>query len=152
MNAERKAALVPIMAGTRAGIEDYPMTAALIDLNAYQYAGTIDGALAGIQREAGLKEAAALARLERYRPSPSPPTMLRTGCSPGSIPGLKLVDPDGVVRDSAGNPVEKNARAGRGGRSRAREAALDGLAIGTLLTSGDLASVRAKIVQNLQIP
>jgi hypothetical protein len=152
MNAERRAALIPIMAGIRAGIEDYPMIAALTDLNAYQAAGTIDGALAGIHRDAGVKEAAALARLERYR-------AVTYGADDSSdrlllyvYPGMKSVDPDGVVRDSAGNPVEKNA-----GRVAAVEAelaklALDGLAIGTLLSSGDLASVRAKIVHNLQIP
>jgi hypothetical protein len=65
---------------------------------------------------------------------------------------MESVDPDGIARDSAGNPVEKDA-----GRVAAVEAelerlALDGLAIGTLLTSGDLAPVRAKIVRNLRIP
>jgi hypothetical protein len=151
MNAERKAALIPIMAGTRAGIEDYPMIAALIDLNAYQQAGTLDGALAGIHRDAGIKEAASLARLERYRAVTFAADDSSDRLLEYVYPGMKSVDPDGVVRDLAGNPIEKDK-----GRVAAVEAemaglGLDGLAIGTLLNSGDLASVRAKIVQNLQI-
>lgn len=152
MNAERKAALMPIMAGTRAGIAEYPLTDALIDLNAYQFAGTIDGALAGIHRDAGAKEATALARLERYRGV----TYAADDSSDRLLlyvyPGMKSVDPDGIVRDSAGSPVEKNAGRVAAVEAELRKLALDGLAIGTLLTSGDLAPVRAKIVQTLQIP
>jgi hypothetical protein len=152
MNAERRAALIPIMAGTRAGIEDYPMMAALIDLNSYQQAGTIDGALAGIHRDAGVKEAAALARLERYRAVAFAADDSSDRLLDYVYPGMKSVDPDGVVRDPAGNPVEKDEARVAAVEAELGKLALDGLAIGTLLTSGDLASVRAKIVQNLRIP
>lgn len=152
MNAERKAALVPIMAGTRASVEDYPLTAALADLATYQYAGTIDGALTGIQREAGLKEAQAVERLRKYRSVAFAADDSSDRLLSWVYPGMRSVDSDGIVRDTAGNAVEKND-----GRVAAVEAELaklelDGLAIGTLLNSGDLAPVRAKIVQNLQIP
>lgn len=152
MNAERKAALIPIMAGTRAGIEEYPMIAALTDLNAYQAAGTIDGALSGIHRDAGIKEAASLARLERYRAVTYAADDSSDRLLDYVYPGRKSVDPDGVVRDSAGNPVEKDAGRVAAVEAELEKLGLDGLAIGTLLSSGDLASVRAKIVQNLQIP
>ncbi len=152
MNAERRAALIPIMAGTRAGIDEYPMMAALIDLSLYQQAGTIDGALAGIHRDAGVKEAAALARLERYRAVAYAADNSSDRLLDYVYPGMKSVDPDGIVRDSAGNPVEKDVARVAAVEAELGKLALDGLAIGTLLTSGDLASVRAKIVQNLRIP
>lgn len=152
MNAERKAALVPIMAGVRAGVDDYPLAAALADLSTYQYAGTLDGALTGIQREAGLKEAKASARLERYRSvahaaDDSSDRLLRW-----IYPGMESVDPDGLVRDSAGNAVEKDGERVAAVEAELGKMALDGLAIGTLLSSADLAPVRARIVQNLRIP
>lgn len=152
MNAERKAALVPIMAGTRASLEDYPLTAALADLTRYQFAGTLDGALAGIQRDAGLKEAEALERLDRYRSVAFAADDASDRLLAWVYPGLKSVDPDGVVRDPAGNPVEKNGERVAAVEAELAKMALDGLAIGTLLTSADLASVRARIVRNLQIP
>lgn len=152
MNAERKAALVPIIAGTRAGIEDYPMTAALADLASYQFAGTIDGALAGIQRQAGIRETEALARLERYRSVAHAADDSSDRLLSWVYPGMASVDPDGIVRDSAGNAVEKNGERVAAIEAELGKLGLDGLAIGTLLSSGDLASIRAKIVQILQIP
>lgn len=152
MNAERKAALVPIMAGTRAGIEDYPLTAALADLAAYQFAGTIDGALAGIHREAGVKEAEATQRLQRYRSVAFAADDVSDRLLAWVYPGLKSVDPDGIVRDSAGAAVERNGERVAALEAELGRMELDGLAIGTLLTSADLASVRARIVRNLQIP
>lgn len=152
MNAERKAALVPIMGGTRAGIEDYPLTAALADLAAYQFAGTIDGALAGIHREAGIKEAGAIERLQRFRSVAFAADDSSDRLLAFVYPGLKSVDPDGIVRDPAGNPVEKDESRVAAVEAELGKMELDGLAIGTLLTSADLASVRARIVRNLQIP
>jgi hypothetical protein len=151
MNAERKAALVPVMAGTRAGIDEYPLAAALADLASYQQAGTLDGALSGIQREAGLKEAKALARLERYRSAAYAADEASDRLLQWVYPGMDSVDPDGVVRDAAGNPVRKNGERVAAVEAELEKLELDGLAIGTLLSSADLASVRAKIVRNLQI-
>ncbi len=152
MNAERKAALVPIMAGVRAGVEDYPLAAALADLSTYQYAGTLDGALTGIQREAGLKEAKASARIERYRTVAHAADDASDRLLAWIYPGMESVDPDGIVRDSAGNVVEKNEERVAAVEAELAKMALDGLAIGTLLSSADLAPIRARIVRNLQIP
>jgi hypothetical protein len=152
MNAERKSALVPIMAGTRAGIEDYSLTAALADLAAYQFAGTVDGALAGIHREAGVKEAEAVERLQRYRNVAFATDDSSDRLLAWVYPGLESVDPDGTVRDRAGNTVERNGERVAALEAELGKMELDGLAIGTLLTSADLAPVRARIVRNLQIP
>ncbi len=152
MNAERRAALVPIMAGVRAGVDEYPLAAALADLSTYQYAGTLDGALTGIQREAGLKEAKASARIERFRSVAHAADDASDRLLAWIYPGMESVDPDGIVRDPAGNAVQKNGERVAAVEAELAKMARDGLAIGTLLSSADLASVRAKIIRNLQIP
>lgn len=152
MNAERKAALIPIMAGTRASLDDYPLTAALADLSNYQYAGSIDGALAGIHRDAGLKDAKSVEQLERHRSVTFAADDASDRLLSFVYPGMNSVDPDGVVRNPVGNPVEKDSGRVAAIEVELEKMALDGLAIGTLLTSADLASVRARIVRNLQIP
>jgi hypothetical protein len=47
---------VDIIRGTGLPISQYPLAAALADLERYYFAGTVDGALAGIQRDAARKD------------------------------------------------------------------------------------------------
>ena len=56
MNAERKVALLPIMKGLAKNTDDYPLTQALSDLDAYYFAGTFVGGLQAIQADAGSKD------------------------------------------------------------------------------------------------
>lgn len=56
MNAQRKAALVPILEGMRKDAEEYPLGRGLADLDNYYRAGTFLGALQAIQADAGAKE------------------------------------------------------------------------------------------------
>jgi hypothetical protein len=56
MNAERKAALIPIMTGVQQSLADYPLAQAVTDLHAYYHAGTLIGAINAIQADAGAKE------------------------------------------------------------------------------------------------
>jgi hypothetical protein len=56
MEAERRAVSVDIIRGTGLPISQYPLAAALADLERYYFAGTVDGALAGIQRDAARKD------------------------------------------------------------------------------------------------
>ena len=56
MNAERKKALVPILVGLRADLDDYPFAQAVTDLHNYYFAGTFAGAIQGIQVDAAEKE------------------------------------------------------------------------------------------------
>src|SRR5712691_11236197 len=67
MNAQRKAALVLILEGIKRDIEVYPMALALSDLSEYYFAGTFTGALQAIEKDAGVKEAAAGKRIEIAR-------------------------------------------------------------------------------------
>lgn len=56
MEAERRAVSVDIIRGTGLPLNQYPLAAALADLERYFFAGTVDGALAGIQRDAARKD------------------------------------------------------------------------------------------------
>lgn len=100
MNAERKTALVPIMAGTKAEIDEYPLSVALMDLANYQYAGTIDGALSSIQRDAGIKESKATAALDRYRTDAFAPDDSSERIWRWLFPGM-------VGRGAKGEPVDE---------------------------------------------
>jgi hypothetical protein len=56
MNAERKKALIPLLEGMQASLEDYPFAQAVTDLHNYYSAGTFAGAIQAIQAEAGAME------------------------------------------------------------------------------------------------
>jgi len=56
MNAQRKEELAPILTGMKKNTDDYPLTQALSDIDAYYFAGTFIGALQAIQTDAGAKE------------------------------------------------------------------------------------------------
>jgi hypothetical protein len=109
MNAERKAALIPIMAGTQASIDDYPLTAALVDLTNYQYSGTIDGALAGINREAGIKEAKAEDALAEFRSDRFDPDDTSDRIWKWLFPGMVTRDVSGQPIDDQNSPISINA-------------------------------------------
>src|SRR5207244_12599965 len=66
-NAQWKVALVPILEGTKRDIEGYPMALALSNLAEYYFAGMFTGALQAIEKDAGVKEAAADKRIEIAR-------------------------------------------------------------------------------------
>jgi hypothetical protein len=56
MNAERKKALIPILAGLKVDLDDYPFAQAVTDLHNYYFAGTFAGAIQAIQADAAEKE------------------------------------------------------------------------------------------------
>ena len=67
MNAQRKMALAPILIGMKKNTDDYPLTQALSDIDAYYFAGTFIGALQAMQADAGAKEAQAEKNLQSIR-------------------------------------------------------------------------------------
>ncbi|HZZ42739.1 MAG TPA: hypothetical protein VFE58_07360 [Tepidisphaeraceae bacterium] len=72
MNAQRKAALVPILQGSKTNsLQDYPFEQAVSDLNDYYLAGTLLGAVQAIEADAGKKETDQNAALEDIRLSPA---------------------------------------------------------------------------------
>ena len=67
MNAQRKTALVPIVAGMNQAVDKYPLGQALVDLQAYYEAGTMTGALSGIHADAAAKQEQAQVQIDKYR-------------------------------------------------------------------------------------
>ena len=66
MNAQRKTALVPIVEGMAADPSQYPLSSAIVDLEAYQQAGTIQGALQAVQTDSSVKDAAAQTQITLF--------------------------------------------------------------------------------------
>lgn len=152
MNAERKTALLPILQGTKADIGDYPMTQAIVDLNNYQFAGTISGALAGVQRDAAAKDASATAMIDRFRAVAFAPDDATDRIRRWIFPGLQSTDSAGVARDAGGNAIAADPQRVAALRAELQTLGLDGIPIATFLASGDLADVRARAIADLQIP
>ena len=69
MIALRKSALVKIRSGLKAGVSEYPLNWALIDLEEYFMAGTMPGAVIGIVEEAGATTKKADSMLELLLPT-----------------------------------------------------------------------------------
>jgi hypothetical protein len=67
MNAQRKVALVPIVAGLQEDVSQYPLSSAIVDLQTYYEAGTMTGALQAILADAGTKDAEATKLIDQYR-------------------------------------------------------------------------------------
>ncbi|MCG8624915.1 MAG: CotH kinase family protein, partial [Proteobacteria bacterium] len=56
MKAERRKVAIDLIKGTSQTIAQYPLAAAIHDLQRYHFAGRIEGAIAGIQKDAAIKE------------------------------------------------------------------------------------------------
>jgi hypothetical protein len=67
MNAHRKEVLIKILEGLPRTLDMYPLTQAVIDLNDYYLAGTLNGALQFVQADAGKLEAKSDATIEEKR-------------------------------------------------------------------------------------
>ena len=65
MESDRQAVLADITEGLNASVQVYPLRQAVQDLNRYYFAGTIDGALAEIQKQAARKSEQAQERIRR---------------------------------------------------------------------------------------
>ena len=67
MNGRRKEVLAHILQALDGDHEEYRLTQAVVDLNQYYLAGTLNGAIAFIQSDAGQKEKVADDKLERIK-------------------------------------------------------------------------------------
>jgi hypothetical protein len=67
MNAQRKEVLVRILSGLQQDIDAYPFTQAVTDLHDYYAAGTLNGAIIGIQQQAVQKEDVANQKIQLVR-------------------------------------------------------------------------------------
>jgi len=65
MEADRQAVLADIVEGLSAGVDIYPLHQTLRDLNRYYTAGTIDGAVTGIQKQSAKRAEEAQLRIRK---------------------------------------------------------------------------------------
>lgn len=108
MNASRQAALVPILRGLKEDEKGYPLSEALVDLQKYYEAGTIQGALMDVQVAAGVKKAAADRQIEQLRTVRFVEDAASNRIRAWIWPNAASVSLRGVPLDSAGAPVVAN--------------------------------------------
>jgi hypothetical protein len=100
MNAQRKQTLLPIMTGIGRSTDEYPLTQALSDLDAYYFAGTFVGALQAMQADAGVKENKAEISISQIRNAAFVTTNIQSRID-------VLLDRIGKLPDAAAIELEK---------------------------------------------
>ncbi|OHB61210.1 MAG: hypothetical protein A2167_05230 [Planctomycetes bacterium RBG_13_46_10] len=111
MNAQRKAAFIPILTGIQKDVNEYPFEQAVTDLHSYYFAGTFIGAIQAIQTDAGVKERETdkdiVKVLERIKATPEQKDMFRQ-CTEAigrltendlkkAVEALKSLEPEGTL-------------------------------------------------------
>lgn len=137
MNAQRKEALAPIIAGTSKSVGEYPLTQALSDLNNYYLAGTFVGALQSIQADAGVKERKAVKKLDALRAGTYGPDETSEQISAWLWPAGK------AKPSNKANVAKLNAWI--------NESPIDGLPIQKLLDNKKLRKYRQQVINELKI-
>jgi len=155
MNAQRKAALIPILKGMQTkNLADYPLANAIVDLDNYYYVGTLPGALNTIQADAGVKDAQKQGEIDRLAPyrdevygaddnSAKLSKWLYPNASPG--PKGKMVAADG----SAAKLSQENLGALQ--EWFTNNGLVAALPFQAFVTDAKFASLRAKAVVDLKI-
>jgi hypothetical protein len=150
MNAQRTAALVPIQQGLTRSVEQYPLALAIVDLNAYYEAGTIQGAITGIQVSAGQLQATAEQELARLRDIKSEPDQSSAILKRWLFPGFATEDASGRFLDVSGKPAAADPTRLTQLRDWLKRNGLD-VPIAVLLRASELASTRTKIISDLKV-
>ena len=150
MNAQRTAALVPIQRGLTQSVEQYPLALAIVDLNAYYEAGTIQGAIIGIQVSAGQLQATAEQDLARLRDIKSEPDQSSAILKRWLFPGFATEDATGRFLDVSGKPAAADPTRLTQLRDWLNRNGFD-VPIGVLLRAPQLASTRTKIISDLKV-
>jgi hypothetical protein len=152
MNSARRQASVRILEGLQQDIADYPLTAALVDLNEYYQAGTVHGALMSSLVSAAREQAAAEARIEQLR------SVSFTRDESAAVIGRWLFptatgrNGDGVWITSDDVPAPGDSQRAAALRAWLATQGLEQVPIGTFLTAPLLAETRGRAVSALNIP
>jgi hypothetical protein len=151
MNAQRKVALVPIVTGMNNDPSQYPLSSAIVDLEAYQQAGTIQGALQAIQADAGVKDAAAQSKIDQYRHFAFQPDDSSERLRAWLFPGVKRYA-NGLPLDADGKPITAPKDRLTALHNNLAQQGLGGIEIEAFLDNGGLAAQRAEALKTLAIP
>ena len=152
MNSARTAAAVPIVRGLQRPLSEYPLSAALVDLQSYYIAGTIHGALMNSLQTASEQQAEAQAALDQYRSvsyaSDASGDAMRRWLFPTSV-GTSA---GGAFVDASGQPAPFNAERRQALASWMETQGLRGMPIEVFLIVPDLAPTRQRAIAALGIP
>ena len=140
MIAGRNSILANIYDGRTRDIDEYPLSAAVRDLEAYNFAGSLPGAVVGTAADATVKNSRAEGRLEAFR------TNIFSEDESGNRIGRFLRPPDG---DLASPVNQANVQALRNWIDQSPVA---GLPIANFLTNPDLRNLREQAISEIPIP
>lgn len=140
MIAARKSILVKILAGRGSSIDNYPLSVAAQDLEAYFVAGSLPGAFLATSADAKVKNDQAEKTLDKYR------TNSFTNDTAAQRIRAFVRPPNG----KSGDPV--NAANLEKVQKWIEASPVKGLAIANFLTNPDLADLRNKMISDLSIP
>lgn len=137
MNADRKKALIPLLAGANTTtLKEYSFAQAVTDLHNYYFAGTFAGAIQSIQADAAIKESKADIDIDK----------LRKSTFSEDQPSVQLQK---WLFDADGNPRKENADKLRAWMD---SNGFKELAIQKLLDHPDLKEWRQKAIKELKVP
>jgi len=139
MVAGRKAVLVKIMEGRRLGIEEYPLSVAVRDLEAYYFAGSLPGAVVSTSADAKVKNDEAQRDLDALKTSKFSETDTARMIS-------RYIWPPAGDR-SVPHSAENLKRVTRW----MKEAGIGELAVQKLLDNPDLESLRQRAIKEIPI-
>jgi hypothetical protein len=152
MNAQRKVALVPIVAGLQEDVSQYPLSSAIVDLQTYYEAGTMTGALQAILADAGTKDAEATKLIDQYRTTAYGPGGSSVKILDWIWPGFKTFDDNGHALDAAGKVIRENQEHYTRLSSWLADNGFAGLPTATFLNNRDLEQSRQDAIRALGIP
>lgn len=142
MIAARNSVLVKIVDGRGKGIDEYPLSAAASDLEAYYFAGSLPGAVVATSADAKVKNDDAEKKLDSLRAN-----KFSESESKARIQAF-IYPPDG---DSNRTPDAKNRKAVEDWINSPKSS-VKGLPIANFLTNPDLDDLRMRMIRELSIP
>lgn len=140
MVASRKAVLVQIYERRTRSIEEYPLAAAMQDLDAYYFAGSLPGAIVATSADAKTKNDAAEDRLAKFR----------VNVFGEDVSGNKI---RAFIRPPDGKPTDNvNAANLQKIQEWIRKSPIDGLPIANFLTNPELKELRERAIREIPMP
>jgi hypothetical protein len=137
MIAARKSVLVKIVDGRGKGIDEYPLSAAASDLEAYYFAGSLPGAVVATSADAKVKNDDAEAKLKALRSNVFSESDSKARIEAFVAPSGNPTKPDPARLKAVEDWIDKSP--------------VKGLAITNFLTNKDLNDLRMKMIRELSI-
>jgi hypothetical protein len=152
MNASRKVAVIPILAGMQQQPANYPLGAAIVDLQNYFEAGTPEGALQSVQTNAAQQAATADRAIAQYRTVSFTLDDGSTAIRKWLYPTATTKSPSGQMLGGDGKPAAADTTRVTQLRQWMIANGWSGLPIQQLLDGPDFAQERQAAMSALTIP